>query len=278
MDKIKILVACHKPWKVYQDDIYTPIHVGRTVSKYKDEMADMIGDDTGDNISEKNPQYCELTAQYWAWKNLHDVEYIGFCHYRRYFDIQLTNDNIDALFKKTDVVCLELVPKSNIYHDLLQSISIDDLTILIMVMKRLHPEYEQVVIDFFFGNILYDKNMFICRKEVFDSYAEWLFGILFECEKYIKPSPYSRGRRSLAYLGEYLLPVYLMYHQYHLKKVAYVDYIGQHKHSSLRENVIISIKKLHGLIDMYYQHKPKSWNWFIRENVLTGFKIDNICI
>ena len=33
--------------------------------------------------------YCELTTQYWAWKNV-DAEYIGFCHYRRYFDFSET--------------------------------------------------------------------------------------------------------------------------------------------------------------------------------------------
>lgn len=75
MEKVKILVACHKPGEVYHDDVYIPMHVGRAVSKFKDEMADMLGDDTGDNISEKNAKYCELTAQYWAWKNLHDVEH-----------------------------------------------------------------------------------------------------------------------------------------------------------------------------------------------------------
>lgn len=65
---VKILVACHKPCEVYHDDVYTPIHVGRSISKYKNEMKDFIGDDTGDNISTKNSSYCELTAQYWAWK------------------------------------------------------------------------------------------------------------------------------------------------------------------------------------------------------------------
>ena len=82
-NKIIILVASHKPDKVYQDNVYIPIHVGRAISKYQEEMAWMIGDDTGDNISKKNPNYCELTAQYWAWKHLKDIECIGLCHYRR---------------------------------------------------------------------------------------------------------------------------------------------------------------------------------------------------
>lgn len=51
MNKVKILVACHKPAEVYRDNVYTPIHVGRAVSKCTDKMQDMIGDDTGDNIS-----------------------------------------------------------------------------------------------------------------------------------------------------------------------------------------------------------------------------------
>ena len=41
-------------------------------------------DNTGDNISSLNPSYCELTTQYWAWKNM-EADYYGFCHYRRYF-------------------------------------------------------------------------------------------------------------------------------------------------------------------------------------------------
>lgn len=91
--KVKILVACHKPDTVYSDDVYIPIHVGRAVSKFKEEMTYMIGDDTGDNISKKNPYYCELTAQYWAWKNL-DCEYVGLCHYRRYFQDKITENYI----------------------------------------------------------------------------------------------------------------------------------------------------------------------------------------
>lgn len=41
-------------------------------------------DNEGDNISAKNPYYCELTGIYYAWKNI-PAEYLGLVHYRRYF-------------------------------------------------------------------------------------------------------------------------------------------------------------------------------------------------
>lgn len=63
---IKILVATHKKYWMPKDEIYLPIHVGK---KGKDDLG-YIGDDTGDNISIKNPNYCELTGLYWAWKNM----------------------------------------------------------------------------------------------------------------------------------------------------------------------------------------------------------------
>ena len=83
MSNIKIIVCCHKDDLKLSSDVYFPLHVGKAVSSLD---LDIQGDDTGDNISEKNPGYCELTGMYWAWKNLKGVDYIGLCHYRRYFD------------------------------------------------------------------------------------------------------------------------------------------------------------------------------------------------
>ena len=82
--RVKILVACHKADpNIIKNDIYFPIQVGKSLNSELD-----LGfqcDDTGDNISDKNGSYCELTALYWAWKNIKNVDYIGLCHYRRYF-------------------------------------------------------------------------------------------------------------------------------------------------------------------------------------------------
>ena len=94
-NEINILVATHKPDKVYQDSIYTPIHVGKSLSRFKEEMKNIIGDDTGDNISTKNPYYCELTAIYWAWKNLPNTRIKGLCHYRRYFKTLYTEKSLN---------------------------------------------------------------------------------------------------------------------------------------------------------------------------------------
>ncbi|GMO38015.1 MAG: hypothetical protein Ta2B_17720 [Termitinemataceae bacterium] len=83
--KIKIFV-CHTPGrKNVQPKAPYFIHMLGGAALYDGEIPeDLLGDDSGDNISKKNKSYCELTVQYWAWKNV-DADYYGFCHYRRYF-------------------------------------------------------------------------------------------------------------------------------------------------------------------------------------------------
>ena len=80
---IKIIVATHKKYWMPSDDIYLPVHVGK---KGKTDLG-YQGDDTGDNISDKNTNYCELTGLYWAWKNL-KADYKGLAHYRRHFMVK----------------------------------------------------------------------------------------------------------------------------------------------------------------------------------------------
>lgn len=65
--------------------LYIPVRCGATFDDR--ENVDMLGDDTGDNISEKRLSYCELTVQYWAWKNV-EADYYGLCHYRRYLSFK----------------------------------------------------------------------------------------------------------------------------------------------------------------------------------------------
>lgn len=101
-EKIKILVSCHKECVLPEDPLYLPIQVGKALAKkdlgYLGDNEDPLG--KKDNISYLNPIYCEMTALYWAWKNIKDyypnIEYLGLCHYRRYFNVSRSylKDNI----------------------------------------------------------------------------------------------------------------------------------------------------------------------------------------
>lgn len=77
--EIKVIIAAHKQYPMPDKDCYLPVQVGRALHP----DVGYIPDNTGDNISEKNPYYCELTGLYWAWKNL-PADVIGLVHYRRY--------------------------------------------------------------------------------------------------------------------------------------------------------------------------------------------------
>lgn len=73
--------------------LYIPVRCGAVYDER--ENVAMLGDDTGDNISEKRMSYCELTVQYWAWKNV-EADYYGLCHYRRYLSFCDENNIFDT--------------------------------------------------------------------------------------------------------------------------------------------------------------------------------------
>lgn len=201
---------------------FTPIHVGRAVSLYKGEMRDMIGDDTGDNISCKNPSYCEMTAHYWIWKNVKETEYVGLCHYRRYFGIDVTDENITHLMQDVDVILVE--PSyyvDSVYSYFAKFIGAENMTILSLVMKQHYPDYCETLENVCDGVKFYPFNMLICRKSLYDQYCEWIFSILEKCEKYIKQDPYANANRALAYIAEMLTGVYFIHRQMRIMSVPY---------------------------------------------------------
>lgn len=268
--KVKILVACHKPDAVYEDEVYTPIHVGKVISKCKSEMSYMIGDDTGDNISEKNPFYCELTAQYWAWKNL-DVEYIGLCHYRRYFASKITILNIEKILKDCDVVLTKpIVEKMSIGVRLQCATCLEDFTIFYKCINNLYPQYSQTLYKILNSNSFSPYNMFLMHKTEFNRFAEWQFSILFEMEKYVRLSGYSRARRLYGYLSEILLTVYIKHNGLKVKYDDVVPMIGD-KPKKMR---FIGIKNC--LKTLLFKMFRTSIDYTIHPAVLIGFKNDGI--
>ncbi|WP_455646953.1 DUF4422 domain-containing protein, partial [Leuconostoc sp.] len=115
-NKTQILMAAHKVVPVPDETIYTPIQVGAALSV--ERFPGFISDDTGRNISEKNPYFNELTAIYWARHNS-DADVIGLVHYRRFFSFSrqkdlakiLTSAQLTDLLAKNDVI----LPKKRRY-------------------------------------------------------------------------------------------------------------------------------------------------------------------
>ena len=190
----------------------------------------MVGDDTGDNISEKNPQYCEMTAHYWIWKNVKDTEFVGVCHYRRYFGIDISEGTIEQLMKGCDVMMVE--PSyyvDSVYSYFAKFMGAENMTILSLVMKRRCPDFFETLEKVCDGIKFHPFNMLLCRKPLFDAYCEWMFGILGECEKHIKPAPYTNARRALAYMAEMLTGVYFLHRQLRIKTVPYYKVEGDQR-------------------------------------------------
>lgn len=209
--RIKILICYHKPDYLLKDDILTPIHVGRYLAKkvmsenddqYKWLHSNLIGDDTGDNISEKNSSYNELTAVYWAWKNYEELgnpEYIGLMHYRRHFVFREMKDVVDVFVDKIDDNYFSLInytkesimkllsDGSSIFHEgKVDSIrkhyadnhNVSDLDSAISIIDEICPSYSTTAHNYLKQDRGSFCNMFIFPKDLFFEYCEWLFKIL----------------------------------------------------------------------------------------------------
>ena len=225
MSKIKILVAQHKPASVYSNDVYTPIQVGKSLSNIS---LGILNDDCGDNISHLNPYFCELTAQYWAWKNIHDVDYIGLCHYRRYFKTEFTNNNTEELMQGHDIVLARrIILRTNILNWYSTGLTPEDVMIFHLYMSRLYKEKHEQYTEFYTKqNWVNPANMFICRKHLFDDFCSWEFSILNDLFSIIPKSPYSREQRLMGFFGESLLPFYAYINKLKVKEIPIVPMIG----------------------------------------------------
>lgn len=260
--KVKILVCCHKPDKWLSNDVYIPIHCGKAVSKVN---LGIQGDDTGDNISAKNPDYCELTAMYWAWKNLKDVDYVGLCHYRRYFnfhtkglafqedelvnserfdDLNLTVPDIQGILRTHDVI----LPKPRYsLHSLFRDYCIgnngEEMKWVAKVIRKSFPEYMDAFNQVMNGNKLYKCNMFIMPRNRFDGYCSWLFDVLFAVEKeFEKMNYHSLKGRTFGYISERLMPVYAYHHRWKVKEYPLYWILDSRKNPSFIQRLRRRIK------------------------------------
>lgn len=224
MPTAKIIVAAHKRYWMPDDALYLPVHVGAEGKTDPSGAPLDLGyqkDNTGDHISEKNPQYCELTGLYWAWKNLRE-DYIGLAHYRRHFGREdasgdpeqrvLRGEDLRELLPRYDV----FVPKKRryyietLYSHYSHTHYASHLDAARVVIAKTDPLYLDT-----FDRVLkqrsgYMFNMMIMRRDLLDQYCSWLFRILLLLEKEIdSPALSDFQARFYGRISEILFNVWL---------------------------------------------------------------------
>jgi hypothetical protein len=232
MKNVKIIVATHKKYEMPKDELYLPIHVG---SEGKQDIG-FTKDNTGDNISLKNPYYCELTGLYWAWKNL-DADYIGLVHYRRHFASKiinkkdlinsvLTSKEVDDILNDTNII----VPKKrhyyieNLYSHYAHTLYVEPLDITGKIIEEKYPEYISEFNKLKKRTSAHMFNMAIMSKNLLDEYCTWLFDILFELEKRVDSTKYDAFHsRFYGRVSELLLDVWINTKGYSYKEVRVVS-------------------------------------------------------
>jgi hypothetical protein len=232
-NNIRIFVCTHKPFYMFKDSVLKPIHVGKQLSNLN---LGFDGDDTGENISYKNPNYCELTALYWIWKNYSETELVGLCHYRRFFKLNNQHLNKDIIYESDLVELGDLLKITNLNiasNEILvsepmsfecslmeqynQEHIVNDLLKVRESILNLFPDY-LVSFDLTMEqNIFYPFNMFITNRNIIDKYCNWLFTVLYNSEKKINISDEPYQRRVFGFLSERLFSVWLYHHSGEIK-------------------------------------------------------------
>lgn len=226
---IKLFVCCHQPSPVPEHPLLNPIQVGASLADT--HFPDFLHDDVGENISPKNRSYCELTAQYWAWKNV-DADYYGFFHYRRYL---YPDVNARRPYRIEREPTLSLLDKLGYvgFADLIRQYDVilpkgedmyipvrghyaaapfhhgKDLDLVEKIVQDRHPKMAEPMEKYLSGTVCYFGNIFIMKRQIFHDYCVWLFPILEEFDSRTDTSGYGpQERRVDGYLAERLLGIY----------------------------------------------------------------------
>lgn len=260
---IKILVCCHKTCELPKDPdgILFPIQVGAAISDVDLGMQrdDQVNGMSCDNISAKNKSFCELSAMYWAWKNIKKIypnlEYIGLNHYRRFFSFTQKKIFNDSIFVSEGKVRNYAIDKSKLIKCLSKrdvvmakskfckfSLDVDysvchiseDLRTLKKIIHEKYPEFDKAVYTVMTcNNRLSPYNMNVMGWNLFNSYCTWLFDILFEVERNIDISNYNSVQiRIFGYMAERLFNIWVKHNNLNIEKLNILTFCEK-KESSL---------------------------------------------
>lgn len=207
MDK-ELSVKIYVPYELdeirIRTDIITPIHVGRQLasSKICKQLSDIIGDDTGDNISSKYNSYGNFALLYWLWKNSKE-DYVGVFSYtnflnlnrkskltQTYFfddetikEIGLSDNNIKKLCKNAELIIPPYKKGAISNNEYIENeVDIHYLNLIKNLFLEHFTDYADSLKNYFDSNILLAKDIFIMKKNEFNQFSNFVFSFINKLE------------------------------------------------------------------------------------------------
>lgn len=261
---IKLFVCCHKKEQIAQHELLVPVQVGAALAAERFEGFQQ--DDSGEHISEKNRSYCELTAQYWAWKNV-QADYYGFFHYRRFLCPQMgakqpyriENCPDEALLGKLGYAGFaEFIRDWDVIAPVGEDMYVTvrehyasapyhhgkDLALIGEILTERHPEMAEALENYLSGTVSYFGNIYIMKQQVFNEYCSWLFPLLEEFDRRANLEGYGpQELRVNGYLAERMFGVWLTHRRCGLK--------------------VCEVPRVHFVADAGERMKKKLLNWLL---------------
>ncbi len=205
MKDIKLFVSVYRAETKACPPLY-PVSAGAALYQVSDPLLP-LRDDTGDNISNSNPQFCELTVQYWGYRN-QSFDIGGLLHQRRYFDV-----SDEHPFAFVAPLSENLYQSVQAYYNKHDRQEFDDLSLTLNIIKTLYPDYLDSAKAYFNGHNAYFCNMFMADYPLFCEYSHWLFSVLSE---YTKQKPaHLQYPREQGKIAERLFGVYFTHLKQH---------------------------------------------------------------
>ncbi|WP_289147632.1 DUF4422 domain-containing protein [uncultured Megamonas sp.] len=261
--------------EIIDNPLYVPVRCGAVFDKRKNTT--LLGDNTGDNISEKRESFCEFTVLYWAWKNT-NADYYGLCHYRRYISFSskryMKKDNAcgfivekdlnknsinkyklleNEMRKQIENYDLIITPEENVEQawdgnyksvynlceNRVRDFDMKGVDELIKIINEKYPIYSEATKAYFKGKYAKFYNCFVMKNTIFNSFCEFLFGVLFELEKKLDSKNYNIWKQRMpGFMGEHLFGIFCLY-------------LKQQKNLKIKVNDLVFFENTEKLKELY---------------------------
>lgn len=132
----------------------------------------------------KDEFYSEIYTYLYLADKVELKDYVGLCHYRRYWGFMDEIPDMDEIFKKYDIIVpIPVNFGESVKKQYARGHNIEDLNIVTDILNKKFPSYANIWDSFLNGSLMISYNMMIVRKELFLDYVSFIKAMM---EEYLK--------------------------------------------------------------------------------------------